>query len=256
MQNNSKRIFRRLRKEIFWCIYSQVDWQPYSRDSPISRDVWTSLILCFPLVLCGTVFIQNKMAPLRVGRVYKLRCWTEGDVCRFLLWSLYLFYQQPWLLFGLVLKDCFPMILKQTRIYTGSSAPINSRNPCSLIEKDSSDASSASKEPSEAYPKSFACTSADREIKKPGNSESFKTSENSKFESIFDVDQLPNESNKNDRLESLEECPSLGIQNIESLLQMANYDGGNLSIADDGAKKTNALFPDAGGYLYGHENYI
>lgn len=146
------------------------------------------------------------------------------------------------------------MILKQTRTYTGSSAAINSRNPCSLIEKDSSHASSASKEPSEAYPKSFACASADRETKKPGNSESSKTSENSKFESIFDLDQLPNESNKNGRLESLEECPSLGIQNIESWLQMANYDSGNLSIADDGAKKTNGLFPDAGKFLYGREN--
>ena len=212
--------------------------------------------LLLPILPCGTVqFIQNKMAPLRVGRVYKLRCWTgEGDVYRFLLWSLYFFYQQPWLLFGLVLKDCFAMILKQTRTYTGSSAPINSRNPCSLIEKDSSDASSASKELSEAYPKSFACASADKETKKPGNSESSKTSENSKCESIFDVDQLPNESNKNDRLESLEECPSLGIQNIESLLQMANYDGENLSIADDGAKKTNGSFPDAGKFLYGREN--
>ena len=210
-----------------------------------------------PHLPCGAQqFIQNKMAPLLVGRVNRLCGWTAGDVYRFLVWSLYFFYQHPWLLFGLLLKDCSAMILKQTRTYKGSSGAINCRNPCSLIEKDSSDTFSASKEPSEAYPKSFACASVDRETKKPGNSESSKTSENSKFESIFDVDQLPIESNKNDRLESLEECPSLGIQTIESWLQMANYDGGNLSIADDGAKKTSDLYPDAGKFLYGCENQV
>ena len=192
------------------------------------------------------------MAPLVGGRVYKLRWWTAEDVRRLLVCCLYFFYQHPRVLFSLLLKDCFAMFLKQTRTYTGSSAPTNSRNPRSLFEKDSSDASSASEEPSEAYSKSFACASADRGKKKPGNSESSKTtSENSKFESVFDVDQLPIESNKNDRLESLDECPSLGIQNIESWLQMANYDGGNLSIADDGTKKTNG-----GKFLYRRENQV
>ena len=196
------------------------------------------------------------MAPLVGGRVYKLRWWTAGDVYRLLVWCLYFFYQHPWVLFGLLLKDCFAMVLKETRTYTGSSGPMNSRNPFSLVEKDSSEDSSSCKEPSGAYPKLLASASSDREMKTPGNSESSKTSENSKFESNIDVDQLPIESNKNDRLESLEECPSLGIQKIESWLQMANYDGGNLSIADDGAKKTNGLFPDAGGFIYGCENCI
>ena len=173
------------------------------------------------------------MAPLVGGRVYKLRWWTAEDVRRLLVCCLYFFYQHPRVLFSLLLKDCFAMFLKQTRTYTGSS-------------------SSASEEPSEAYSKSFACARADRGTKKPGNSESSKTtSENSKFESIFEVDQLPIESNKNDQLESLDECPSLGIQNIESWLQMANYDGGNLSIADDGAKKTNG-----GKFLYRRENQV
>ena len=188
--------------------------------------------------------------------MYKLRWWTAGDVYRLLVWCLYFFYQHPWVLFGLLLKDCFAMVLKETRTYTGSSGSMNSRNPFSLVEKDSSEDSSSCKEPSGAYPKLLACASSDREMKTPGNSESSKTSENSKFESNIDVDELPIESNKNDRLESLEECPSLGIQKIESWLQMANYDGGNLSIADDGAKKTNGLFPDAGGFIYGRENYI
>ena len=61
MQNNSKRIFRRLREEIFWCIYSQVDWQPYSRDSPISRDVCDVIGLNNP---CAKEFIEKQNGSL------------------------------------------------------------------------------------------------------------------------------------------------------------------------------------------------
>ena len=179
------------------------------------------------------------MAPLLEGRVRKPSSWIAGIVCRFDLCSFFFFFLNLVLLIELFLRDCAALILyfntRKTRTRTGG---FRSNSRILASEQDSS----PSKKPKEFSPMPTACSSRDQEQEKPSFCEAAKTRKS-------EFDHFPGCDVTNDRFEILEEFSSLGIDDIVSLLQLANCKGRNVNITADDRRETNSLSPDEGKFL-------
>ena len=189
------------------------------------------------------------MAPLQGVSVHKPPCSTVKNICSFVVCSFYVFYHYPWLFLVLFFQSCSAFILyfhkRQTRRPTGSLAARN------LADEDGSSRSKVRKDGTEISPLSNSSTSGVQEKEKPlllDSGESMK--------SKYSADHLPSlhSMSNSDRVEIPEECSTLGIQDIVSLLQLANYKSRNLNKTADERKDINGSFLSLGKF-YAVLNY-
>ena len=190
------------------------------------------------------------MAPLQEVSVHKPPCSTVKNICSFVVCSFYDFYHYPWLFLVLFFQSWSAFILyfhkRQTRRPTGS---LPARN---LADEDSSSRSKVRKGGSEISPLSNSSTSRVKEkerlLRRLDSGESMK--------SKYSADHLPclHSMTNSDRVEIPDECSTLGIQDIVSLLQLANYKSRNLNITADERKDINGSFLSLGKF-YAMVNY-